>query len=66
MKKKLQEPEKLVRPELMACQRRLWIVQGVLEHGFEKSILERLAEKYANIKCVPEGYHYPELYMNQD
>ena len=64
LKAKLSDsPVALSAPERLDCERRLWVIKGVLDHGFNKAVLETIACKYKRIDCAPNGYDYPELYM---
>ena len=62
-----QERDELIskQPHGLKTALRIWVISGVLEHGLEMGLLERIATRYALIKVVPIGYHQTELYQNE-
>ena len=42
--------------------KRLWVIRGILEHGFEQADLENAAEEYELLGITPDGYLCASLY----
>ena len=42
--------------------RRLWVLDGVLEHGISLDLLEEIVEKYERIDAVPNHYYQAEFF----
>jgi len=40
----------------------LWVQDGVLEMGLNRSKLLEICDKFERIGAVPQGYFYPELF----
>lgn len=45
------------------AQRRLWVLDGVLDHGLTPALLEKIVRKYRKIDAVPSHYYQPELFQ---
>ena len=45
-----------------AMQREVWVLNGVLEHDFSITVLQKVAENFDKVDAVPQGYFYPEIY----
>ena len=45
--------------------RELWVLDGVIEHGFRYEVLRQVNNNFEKIDAVPQGYLYPEIYSNQ-
>ena len=45
-----------------AIQRELWVLNGVLDHDFSITVLQKVAENFEKADAVPQGYFYPEIY----
>ena len=42
----------------------LWVIDGFVEHDFKLTVLMKIAAKYRKINCIPEGYHYADLWVS--
>ena len=41
---------------ILELKQRLWVIQGVLDHNFNITLLEQIAIKHTRIGTVPSGY----------
>ena len=41
--------------------RKQWLMQGILQHGFDSDKLLTIYRQYANLGLVPSHYNYPIL-----
>lgn len=41
--------------------RALWVVNGVLDHDLDSTLLEEVAKKFAKMGLVPRGYQHAGL-----
>ena len=46
--------------------RRLWLLEGVLEHSFNEESLMKIVKDFERIGLVPSGYDYPQLRTIQE
>ena len=47
---------------MRACQREIWVIDGVLTQNLNHELLMKVAANFAKIDRVPQGYFYPELF----
>ena len=48
--------------KLKDAQRKLWALNGILEHQYNAKLLEKIFLTYERIDMVPTGYNHPELH----
>ena len=48
-----------------AYERKIWVLDGVLDHDLPFAQLEQVAAKHAKIDHIPKGYFYPELFAGE-
>ena len=42
----------------------LWVIDGFVQHNFKLTVLMEIAARFKKINCVPEGYHYADLWVS--
>ena len=50
---------------LHAMQRELWVLDGIIEHGFITKPLQKVSDNFEKIDAVPRGYFYHEIYASR-
>ena len=48
-----------------AVQRELWVLDGLIEHGYTVKPLQRVSDHFEKIDAVPKGYFYHEIYASK-
>ena len=48
-----------------AVQRELWVLDGLIEHGYTVKPLQRVSDNFEKIDAVPKGYFYHEIYASK-
>ena len=57
----LEQQTPAVKESLMAAQRRLWVIIGILRHNFKRNILQGISDKYEALGLVPSHYNFAPL-----
>ena len=42
----------------------IWVINGFVDHDFKLTVLMKIAAQFRKINCVPEGYHYADLWVS--
>ena len=56
------ERENLIGKHDLDARLQVWVLDGILQHGFSMDSLKPIAMKYAKIGTVPSTYLLPELF----